>query len=218
MAASAEKKGSLMTSHAHDSNPQRRRRPSTVLLTLLVCTLVSWACGGGGGGGDSAPPPVPPTFTPSSTTPAANLVTMTGNSTGSNQVELQVNLGGPTTAQNIYGFAFDLLLSNPSLVQVVSATAGDALSGDKTASAALNGSRITVAVSKFNQAAGNGVPGTNAVVVRLVLRTLTQGSTTLRFVGSTPSTNAADAAALDPNAAKINTVTFDSASSTLTQG
>lgn len=186
------------------------------VMTLALGTLAS--CGGGGGGDDSGPPPTPPTFTPSSTAPAANLVTITGSSTNNTTLELRVNITGPTTSQDIFGFAFNLLLSDPSVLSVGTATAGDALSGtdsQKSAQATLSGSRIIVGVTKVNQSAGNGVPG-SAVVVRIPLRKVKAGSTTIRFVGSSPSTNAADAAAVDSNEAKIASITFDAASGTAT--
>ncbi len=200
--------------------PVRRTTPSrwlTVLATLGLALGTLASCGGGGGGDDTAPTATPPTFSPSATAPAANLVTMTGSSTNNTTLELRVNIGGPTTSQDIFGFAFDLLLSDPSLVQVGTPSAGDALTGTVSALASLQGSRITVGVTKQAPATGNGVAGASAVVVRIPLRTLKKGSTTIRFVGSTPSTSAADAAALDSTATKINSITFDAGAGTLRQ-
>jgi hypothetical protein len=203
----------------HAMKPVRSLKASrwlTALATIGLGLGTLASCGGGGGGGGSEPPADPPTFAPSATAPAANLVTMTGSSTNDTTLELRVNIGGPSTSSDIFGFAFNLLLSDPSLVQVGTPSAGDALTGNTTASASLQGSRIIVGVTKLG-GAGNGVAGASAVVVRIPLRTLKKGSTTIRFTGSSPSTSAADAAALDSNGVKIGTITFDAGSGTLTQ-
>lgn len=209
-------KETVMTS----CSESRRSTFALAALGLVVALGTLASCGGGDGGGSTTPPPTPPSYTASPTAPAANLVTMIGSVGSNNTLELIVNLTGPTTANNIYGFAFDLLLSDPSLVAVNGASAGNALSdgpSGKAATAALNGNRITVGVSKLGDDAGNAATTGTSTVVRITLRTLKQGSSTVRFVGSTPSTSHADAAALDPNQARIPTIQFDAASGTIAQ-
>jgi hypothetical protein len=184
---------------------------SGVFLMILTITTLS-GCSGGSGGAPIAPlGPVAASFVSSGTVATPDLVRLTGSSSG-NIVTVEVVLGGATTNQDIYSYAFDLLLGDSTVASYVasSVSVGGSLatSGGQTtiALAAQNGSRVTVGVTKSGGGAGNGIGGQEEVIVRLDFRVLKRATTTLALEGSGSNT----AAALDSNGAVIGSVQFDS--------
>jgi hypothetical protein len=130
---------------------------------------------------------------------------------------LDVIIMGPTTSNDLYSFAFDLVLSDSGVAQYIngSASFGSALNLDvgqqAEALASQNGNRVTVGVSKLGAGSGNGVGNSEETVVGLRLRVLKRGMTTITIEGSPPN----DAAALDSTGAIVNSVQFDSAAAAI---
>ncbi len=161
-------------------------------------------------------------FAPSGTSPRAGHVILRGTHSG-REVTLAVVLGGPTESQDLYSFAFDLLLGNPRVVRYVpgSAKLGSALvpsAGQTTqVQASQSGDRIVVGVTKVGGGEGNGVASGEATVATLRLEVLTEGTSTIAFEGSpdNPFDPVSEPTALDSTGAVVNTVVFDQAAATL---
>jgi len=173
----------------------------------LTCAI---ACGGGGGGGKSFT--IVAMFQESGTAPAPDLVRLAGTTAG-DLVVLDVNIGGPTSNDDLFAFAFDIALDDESVVELVqgSAVAGSALKPGGMEQlevlAAQNGNRITVGVTKLGPTpSGNGIPTGEQTVVTLQLRLLRKGASShLRLVGS----YAMPPAAIDSTGEIIPSVQFD---------
>lgn len=198
------------------TRPDARRRACRIVLFAVLALSAAGLFGCGGDGDDNGDRLGPPAFRPSSATAAPDRVRLTGAPIGDGHLRLDVVIGGPTTSSDLYGFDFNLLLSNPSIVQIAGVATGNALSGNAQANAVINGSRIVVGVTKLAPP-GNRVTATEATVVTIQLRMLGRGSTTVAFAGTTPSTSPADAAALDSAGAEIPSVQFDTGTATITQ-
>jgi hypothetical protein len=171
--------------------------------------LVLLSTGVGCGNDD---PPVTAAFGGSGVTAAANVVRLTGQAS-SDTVVVGVAIGGPTTSGDLYSFAFDVTVGDPSAVQYVegSATIGSALTlgtgqtGEALASQ--SGSVVTVGVTKLGGGAGNGVGAGESGIVNLTFRVLKATTTTIGI--------AASATALDSNGAAVPSVQFDSTPATI---
>ncbi len=182
--------------------------------SLLIAVLVSMSflvhCGSSGGGG-VIETTKPPTFTGSGTAPGPNLVTMAdGGTAAGSLIQVDVKIGGPTTSSDLFSFAFDVVLSNPSVIKSVYPVAGDALSGETLIECSLSpeGDRVVCGVTKTT-AIGNDVVS-DATIVGLVFKMSpnTPGSTTLSFALAT---------ALDSHGDPIPSVNFDSATAQIEQ-
>jgi hypothetical protein len=121
-------------------------------------------------------------------------------------------LGGQTTSDDLYSFAFDLIIGNSAVVQYVngSATFGEALTLDagqqSQVLATQSGNRVTVGVSKLSGGAGNGVTTDEEDIVSLSFRVLMRNElTTISITGSPPN----DPAALDSAGEIIDSIDFD---------
>ena len=125
---------------------------------------------------------------------------------------MSVAIEGPTTSADLYSFAFDLLLGDPSVAQYVSGTVdfGSALTLEAGQSysvlASQTGDRVVVGVSKTGGGTGNGVSVSEAVVVRLTFRVLKEGTTSIVLAGSPGESGPL---ALDSGGATIGSVQFD---------
>ena len=161
-------------------------------------------------------------FTASGTTPVPNLVRLVNSSASGAMLVVQAVITGPTTSQDLYSFAFDVSIGDPTVVKFVtgSAVAGNALqafTGQTIQAVAdlgtlggggVDNSRVVVGVTKLGGGAGNGVAA-SAVVVALSFQVLKAGTTTLTLSGNpTPQV-------LDQNGAPIGTITFDAAPATV---
>lgn len=196
----------------------RREFPVATVLSMigLVAGLApAFGCSGGGGGGVTPSTPSA-AFTESGSAAAPDLVRLRKSATTGNRVVLEVALGGPTQSGDIYSFAFDLVLGDPTVAKYVSATAtvGDALtaSGGQTlqAEATQSGDRIVVGVTKLGGGAGNGTTAAESVIIRLALQVLKTGRTTVAFGGSTsPQNPTAVPAAIDSSGGLLASVVFD---------
>jgi len=175
-------------------------------------------CGGSDGGGGTVPTNLIASFAPSGTAAAPNLVRLRASSVSGDIAIVEVVLGGPTTSNDLYAFAFDLVLSNPAIATYVagSAVAGTALvpSGGQsiTVQAVQTGPRVVVGVTKVGGGAGNAVGAAEPVVLRLSFRVLAAGGTEVTFSGSiAPQNPTGGPAALDSNVALVPTIQFDGA-------
>jgi len=196
------------------------RSPFHVALFGLV--LAGAGAFGCGGGDEGVVPGLTATFTPSGTPSSQNLVRLTRVSSSGVLMILEASLGGPTTSSDLYSFAFDLVLSDPTVVQYVpgSVEAGTALTptgGQSVAvEAAQSGDRVILGVTKLGGGAGNGVGASGASVIRWTLKVLKIGTSTISFSGSvTPSNPTGQPVALDSGGVPISSITFDESAATL---
>jgi hypothetical protein len=202
-------------------------RATTILISALTVSALALATGCGGDS-DSGGQGITATFTPSATAAAPDRVRLERVSSSGNVVTLEVRIGGPTTSTDLFAFAFDLVLSDPTVVAYVDGSIGegDALQqtsgvSDIVADAAQSNERIVIGITKLGASgAGNGVASSSAVVVRLALRVVKTGSTTVAFGGSSspqfPQTGVP--LALDSDLDPVPSVQFDAAVATVTGG
>jgi hypothetical protein len=191
-----------------------------VIAGFCIAATVGLGCSGGGSNGSLGAG-----FTASTTTSAPNLVKLVKKSTSGTLLVVDVVIYGATTSQDLYSFAFDIGIGDPTVVKFVpaSAVAGNALqagTGQTIQAVAdlgtlggggVDNSRVVVGVTKLGggSGSGNGV-ATSAVVVTLSFQVLKAGSTTLTLTGNpTPK-------ALDSDGAAIGSITFDAASASVT--
>jgi hypothetical protein len=185
-------------------------------LILTSCAvLLATGCGGDGGGGGTIPPGLSGTFTASGTSASANQVRLRSGTPSGDLVSIEVAIGGPSVG-GLYAFAFDLVLSDPAVVEVQGITvpsSGGALTAAAGqtlhAEAAKAGDRIVVGVTKLGGGAGNAVSAAEAVVATLVLRVLQAGTTTVTFAGSSRPGDPPGPVALDESGGVIAAVVYD---------
>lgn len=185
----------------------------------LAATLVVAGCGGGSSGG-SGGTSLSVNFTESANPLTADFVKLQQKSKSGARVVVDVVIGGPDANVDIAGFAFDIKIGDPSILQFVSGsgTAGDALvaaNGQTVVAEAApltgDASDIVCGVHKLPANPGNGLAASSAVVLELAFQAKKAGSTTLTIAGN--GTN--DPTALDPNGVAIGTITFDTGSATV---
>ena len=108
--------------------PLLRTARSVAMIAVLVTAA---ACGGGGSGGGGVTPPGGPiaSFVPSGTASTPELVRL-GNAVpmAGGLIEIQVILDGAVSNRDVFSFAFDVIMSNPAIVDFISVEAGTALS------------------------------------------------------------------------------------------
>jgi hypothetical protein len=210
------RKARNMQEHTNPKTTARRRgKRFPPVMLVVACLPFLLHCGGGGdGGGSIVQPAKTPIFTASGTASAANLVTLAfGRTDVGSLIQVDVKLGGPTTATNIYAYSFRVVLSNPSVVREVTYAPGDALTGGQvlTEVAFPPGDRVVVGVSKYGQTTpGNGVGANGATIVSLIFKmdVNSPGSTTLTFDPQPTQ---------DPQGNTIDSIHFDSASAQIEQ-
>ena len=203
-----------MTQADRNSVDVRRRRSIAVGLLLAGLVAMVTGCSSGGDSEDDGGvigDPISASFTPSGTSPAPDLVRLTGSATA-DLVTLQVAISGQTTSDDLFSFAFDLVLSNPGVAGYVddSVEFGDALTLEagqaSVALASQSGDRITVGVTKLG-GAGNGVGPGEATIVTLLLRVTAKASTSIAIDLTPP----ADPGALESDESPAPGVSFDGA-------
>jgi hypothetical protein len=182
-----------------------------IIATLAIVTV--WA--GCGGGDDPVRGGVVASFSESGTAAQDNQVRLVGGATSGDTVIVEVACG-ETDSLDVYGFAFDLVLSDPSVAEYVAASveAGDAFSGNVIAVAEQNGERIVIGVSQTDQT-GDAIAGPESSVVRLALKLLKTGTTEISFEGSTGSNPTNDPTAFDSGGTPIGTIVFDAVPATV---
>lgn len=204
---------------AREMNEKRSLSQGWVTSLLAAALAITFGCGGGGGGGGG----VTGAFTGSGSAAASDLVRLRATTIDEDVVGVEVAIGGATTSTDLYAFAFDLVLSDATVVRYLtgSATLGSALtlSGGQTSSVQVTqtGSRLIVGVTKMGGGAGNGVPAGESAVLGFRLQVLKTGVTTLSFAGSSsPQNPTSDPAALDHDLSVVTSVRFDTAAATVT--
>ena len=194
--------------------PTRRLVALAFLLVLLLA-----GCSDDDSVGPVIPTLVDAGFTPSGSAATADLVRLRQGSATGNTVVLEVALSGVTTSSDLYSFAFDLLLGDPTVAQYVagSAAVGTALTTGAGQSlstqATQQGDRVVVAVTKVGGGAGsgNGLGAAEEVVVSLSFLLNKVGTSTISFVGSptNPIDPTNDPAVLDSAGGVIGSISFD---------
>ncbi len=183
------------------------------MLALLYLAAAP-GCSNGSGGGPVGPVPLGAGFAPSVTPGSPDRVRLVGRTSG-DLVSVDIVIAGATTSDDLYSFAFDLTVDDPTVAEYVDGSAefGTALElaagqqGEVLASS--NGGRITVGVSKLGGGPGNGVAGGEPAVATLTFRILRRDTTRLRIAALPPP------AALDSTGTGIGSVSFDVEPATL---
>jgi hypothetical protein len=184
-----------------------------IIATLAIVTVLA-GCGGGDDP-DPVPTGVVASFSGSGTAAQDNQVRLVGGATSGDTVTVEVACG-ETDSLDVYGFAFDLVLSDPSVAEYVSGSveAGGAFSGNVIAVAEQNNDRIVIGVSQTDQT-GDAIAGPESIVVRLSLKVLKTGTTEISFEGSTGSNPTSDPSAVDSGGTPIGTIVFDAVPATV---
>ena len=194
---------------------------ATVFATrsFVVGSLVAFAFLGYGCGGDDSAS-LSAQFTASATPPGTvDLIKLVPQTASGGRVVIQAVIYGPDTNLDMFAFAFDVKIGDPTVLQFVtgSGAAGDALTTSagqtiqvEAAPAMSDPSHIVVGVSKFGVGPGNGVAGASAIIVSMAFDALRQGTSTLA-IATTPAPGV-----VDSNLAPIGSITFDSASGSVT--
>ena len=154
-------------------------------------------------------------FTASATPPAPGLVKLVRRSSSGARVVVDVVVYGPEPALDLFGFELGVRIGNPDLVKFREQTAypQSALEPDagQTISMDVDGmtdrSVVRIQVKKSG-GAGNGVPGSSAVVIALPFDVQGDGATSLTLIGL----GGGAPRAFDSHLAPIGAVTFDAAS------
>jgi hypothetical protein len=153
-------------------------------------------CCSGSGGSDGGVVGGPAAFTPSGSSESPGFVRLAGTAVSDARVRVDVEIGGETVNLDLYTFAFDLVLGDPSVAsyRTGSASAGNALVADPTngesgpeAIVFQNGARIVVGVTKLGgdvSPAGNDIPAEGRTILSLELDVAGSGTTILSFGGS----------------------------------
>jgi hypothetical protein len=186
--------------------------------SFVAASLATFALFGLGCGGSNHSTHLTGQFTASGTTIAPDLVKLVPQSSSGSRVVVAAVIYGPDAGLDMYTFAFDVVIGNPAVLAFVpnSAVAGPALQAGTgqsiTAIAGPDGSdptHIVVGVGKLGGGLGNGVAGSNAIIVSLSFDVIAQGTSTLS-IATSPAPSV-----LDHNGAAIGAITFDSANGTV---
>jgi hypothetical protein len=192
-----------------DTQPYRAIAVGLILLAGLVCGMAGCGSGGGDDGGVIGGP-ITASFTPSGTVSSPDLVRLTG-SASNDLVTLQVVIAGQTASDDLFAFAFDLVLSNVALVGYIAGseefeTALTLEAGQSgVALARQTADRVTVGVAKLGGGAGNGIGPGEKTIVTLLFRVMAKGTGTIA-IDTTPP---AEPGALESDESPAPGVSFD---------
>jgi len=198
-----------------------RRIETYALRGFVAASIVAFAFFGYGCSNSNNSPTLVGQFTTSTTAPALHLVKLVPGSASGARVVVQAVIYGPDTSLDMFAFAFDVKISDPTVLAYVanSAMAGDALvaTAGQTISviAGPDGSdptHIVVGVSKLGGPPGNGVANASAVIVTMAFDVLKEGTSSLG-IAATPTPSLLDSAQPPQPIAGI---TFDAATGTVT--
>ena len=192
-----------------------RFRVGQVLLLGVAFVLVA-SCDSCGGGDNPIDNASTTGFTPSSTAASPNHVRLKGAVSG-DEILLSVVLDGPTTASDLFSFAFDVEISNPLVVAFVQNSEGAGTLFDGVPNILVveaQGNRIVCGISQTGAGPGGTVSTSQATILSFKVKTIGTGVSSLTFRGSpnNPSTPTTDPAALDSSGAVITAIVFDAAS------
>jgi hypothetical protein len=190
-------------------------------LILFVLSLSSIGCGGGSAEEVSG---LTPRFVASGTAAGPDVVRLAKGRSAGQQLTVDVAIGGPTTSDDLYAFAFDLVIGDTEVLSFVpgSETLGEALDVDGCPDGAIvlasaPGNRVVVSVSKLGGCAGNGIPSGERAIVRLTFRVLQEGTSTLGLGGPvrTGREPAVEGTAYDSKLLRVESVQFDAEPATI---
>ncbi len=190
---------------------------ASLVLAALSLALLSAGCGGGGGDTPTTPPPVAG-LQASGTAAAPDGVRMVEAARSGSTLDVAVALGGPSTSSDIFGFAFDLVIGNTSMLTfsgddpVVGTVLDDSDPNCDTEVLAQQNpgdDRVVVGVTKLGALCpGNGIGAGEPLIATFRFRVTGTGTSTLDF-GGVPE-------ALDSQQNPIPSISFDGASATVT--
>ncbi len=191
----------------------------TTFVALLAAALLATGCGGGNSGPGGSPNPVRAFFRASGSATTPNFVRLKGRVVTDKRVIVDVVMGGASTNQDLYSFAFDIIISNTTVAEFVpgSGSFGTVLtltgSQGSSVQAAQVGRRVIIGVTKTGGGSGNGIGAGEPAIVSLSFRILAKGTATLSFAGSpaNPQNPTNDPAALDSAVQVVSSVRFDAA-------
>jgi hypothetical protein len=156
-----------------------------IFLTILLGLLAAVACGSSDGN-QVLGPTFSVSFAGSGTAAAPDMVRLTGTSVG-DTLFLSVAIGGPTTSDELCSFSFDLVIGDPTVIEYVSAEAGDVLTGDllnglSVTPDSLQSDHLLVSAVLPRGSDCSGVASDEGVIVRLTFRALQEGTSALTLV------------------------------------
>jgi hypothetical protein len=182
-------------------------RRGFVAASIIAFSFFGYGCGG------SNSPSFSAQFTASATPVVADLIKLVPQAASGARVVVQAVIYGPTTSLDMYSFAFDVKIGDPTVLKFVpnSAVAGNALTASATQTIQVeagpdqsDSSHIVVGVTKIGGGPGNGVAGASSIIVSLAFDVIKQGTSTLAIAAApVPSV-------LDQNGVAIGAITFDS--------
>lgn len=195
-------------------------RHAFVVASLALFSFLGYGCG------SSDSPTLGAQFTASTTAPnTLHLIKLVQKSASGARVALQAVIYGPDATLDMYAFAFDVKIGDPSVVKFV----GPAVAGNALTLVAAQGvqaianpdvsdpSHIVVGVSKTGGPPGNGIADPIAIIVELTFEVLKAGTTTLALTGSTAIPSQPPTVLDSSNPPQpIAGFTFDDADATLT--
>jgi hypothetical protein len=162
------------------------RRFNVSMIVLVLATTVLFSCGGGGGdksdvtgGGGGGSTILAGTFTPTTPSPGANTVSMSGSGT-SNIMTLAVNVSG---TNDVFGASFDVVY-DPTMIEFVNWTTGRLLeAGGHQVTYQVNAQqagRVVVGVSRTTLGTGASA-GVATPLINLQFRLNEPGTSQVAF-------------------------------------
>lgn len=193
------------------------RLPEIARRGFIAASIIAFGFFGYGCGGSNST--FSAQFTTSTTATAVDLIKLVPGPRSGGRVVVQAVIYGPDTNLDMYSFAFDVKIGDPTVLRLLagSAVAGNALTVSGGQSVTVQAgpdqsdpTHIVVGVTKVGGGAGNGVAGASAIIVSLTFQALKQGTSTLA-IAAAPAP-----AVLNRNGAAIGAITFDTANGTVT--
>ena len=190
-------------------------RRGFVAASIIVFGFFGYGCGGSNSSFSAQ-------FTPSATAAAVDLIKLVPKTTSGGRVVVQAVIYGPDAGQDMYSFAFDVKIGDPTVLKFVtnSAAAGNALTASAGQTITVQAgpdvsdtTHIVVGVTKVGGGPGNGVGGSLAnpvIIVSLTFQVLKMGTSTLA-IAAVPAPSV-----LDHNGAAIGAITFDTVTGSVT--
>lgn len=133
---------------------------------------------------EPAPPASKPTPAPQAPTGDRVRLVVKPGLGGASAVE--VRFVGPSSSQDIYSAAFDLILSEPALVELAGSKPGDLFPGQPLVQAVLANDRLVVGVTLLGEPRGVGVPAKEATLLTILLKPKASGKLQLAFAPASP--------------------------------
>lgn len=192
---------------------------SFIVFSLCVLSVFGYGCGS-----SNSSTSIGAQFTPSPTPQAPLLVKLVPVASSGALMVVQAVIYGPDTSLDMYAFAFDIKIGDPTIVRYLPGTAAEgnaltAFSGQSivtnAAVDAADASHVVIGVSKAGGGAGNGIAGAAAIIVQMTFQALKGGTTTLAITG-TSATPSQPPTVLDSALAPIAGITFDASAATVT--